>query len=220
ILDLRLRHLMKLEEMKIRGEQEQLEAERETLEATLGSNAKLKRLIADELTADAKKYGDERRSELIERPQAQALSAADLMPSEAITVVLSRQGWIRAAKGQEIDAEKLNFRNGDGYLASASGRSNQTLVVLGATGRSYTLAAHKLPSARGQGEPLTSSVNPPDGARFVGLALGGEQLQCVLLSTAGYGFVSRLGELASRNRRGKAVLTVPKQAAALGLFPV
>src|SRR5699024_3835835 len=113
--DLRLRHLMKLEEMKIRGEQEALEAERKTLEATLASKARLKRLIADKLKADAQKYGDERRSELIQRPQAQALSETDLMPSEAITVVLSRQGWIRAAKGQEIDAEKLNFRNGDGY---------------------------------------------------------------------------------------------------------
>src|SRR5699024_7038134 len=168
ILDLRLRHLMKLEEMKIRGEQEELAAERESLEATLGSKAKLNRLIGGELAADAEKYGDDRRTELVERPQAQALSEADLLPSESITVVLSEQGWIRAAKGQDVDAENLNFRNGDGYLSSASGRSNQTLVVLGATGRAYTLAAHKLPSARGQGEPLSSSVNPPDGAHFVG----------------------------------------------------
>src|SRR5699024_7899055 len=220
ILDLRLRHLMKLEEMKIRGEQEALEAERKTLEATLASKARLNRLITDELAADAEKYGDERRSELVERPPARALSDADLLPSEAITVVLSQQGWVRAAKGQDVAAESLHFRNGDGYLTHAPGRSNQTLVVLGATGRCYTLAAHKLPSARGQGEPLSGIVNPPDGARFVGLALGKDTLPCVLISTTGYGFVTQLGELASRNRRGKAALTVKKPAAALGLYPV
>src|SRR5699024_6444709 len=163
ILDLRLRHLMKLEEMKIRGEQDVLESERKTLEATLASKAKLNRLIADELTADAEKYGDDRRTELVERAPSKALSEADLLPSEAITVVLSQHGWVRAAKGQDVDAENLHFRNGDGYLAHAPGRSNQTLVVLGATGRSYTLAAHKLPSARGQGEPLSGIVYPPDG---------------------------------------------------------
>ncbi|HLQ86763.1 MAG TPA: DNA topoisomerase IV subunit A, partial [Salinisphaeraceae bacterium] len=219
ILDLRLRHLMKLEEQKIRAGQEALQNERAWLQQVLDSKAKLHALMADELTADAEKYGDERRSTLVERTPAQALSEADLLPSEAITVVLSQKGWIRAAKGQDVAAEKLNFRNGDGFLTSAAGRSNQTLVVLGGSGRSYTLAAHKLPSARGQGEPLTSTLNPPDGARFVGLALGDEDTPCVLLSSAGYGFTTQLGALTGRSRRGKAALTVPKQATALGLYP-
>src|SRR5699024_10281871 len=218
ILDLRLRHLMKLEEMKIRGEQEELETERESLQATLGSKARLQRLIADELAADADQYGDDRRTALVEREPARALSEADLMPSEAINVVLSQQGWIRAAKGQDVDAESLNFRNGDGYRDSAGGRSNHTLVVLGATGRCYTLAAHKLPSARGQGEPVSSIVTPPDGAQFVGVALGRDDIPCVLASSAGYGFVTRLGELTGRNKRGKAVLNVPRGAAALACF--
>src|SRR5699024_8539365 len=151
--------------------------------------------------------GDERRSEIVQRPQAKAMSEADLLPSEAITVVLCRKGWIRAAKGQEVDAGKPNFRNGDGYQTSTGGRSNHTLRVLGATGRCYTLPAHNLPSARGQGEPVTSIVTPPDGAQFVGLALGGEDMVCVLASSGGYGFVSRLGDLVGRNKRGKAALT-------------
>jgi len=215
VLDLRLRHLMKLEEFKIRGEQEELEAERKTLEAILGSRKKLDKLIGDEIMADAEKYGDDRRSRLVERGQAKALSEADLLPSEPITVVLSRQGWIRAAKGHDVDAAGLNFRSGDDYLTHAAGRSNQTLVVLDSTGRSYTLAAHKLPSARGQGEPLSGSLNPADGARFVGVALGDEDTRCVLASSAGNAFATTLGEISSRNKSGKAALAPGKGADAL-----
>jgi len=215
ILDLRLRHLMKLEEFKIRGEQDALEEERATLEATLGSKKKLNRLIADEIEADADKYGDDRRSILVEREQARALSEADLLPSEPVTIVLSRHGWIRAAKGHEVDAAGLSFRSGDDYLASAPGRSNDTLIVLDSTGRSYTLAAHKLPSARGQGEPLTGSLNPADGARFVGVAIGDDSMRCVLASDAGNGFVTTLGELTSRQKSGKAALNVGKHGIAL-----
>jgi len=215
ILDLRLRHLMKLEEFKIRGEQEELEAERKTLEATLGSKKKLNALIAGEIEADAEKYGDDRRSRLVEREQAKALSEADLLPSEPITVVLSRQGWIRSAKGNDVDAESLSFRSGDDYLTHAVGRSNQTLIVIDSTGRSYTLAAHKLPSARGQGEPLTGSLNPTDGARFVGLAVGDDETRCVLASSGGHAFVTTLAEISSRNKSGKAALSVPKTAQAL-----
>ncbi|MES1925064.1 DNA topoisomerase IV subunit A [Salinisphaera sp. T31B1] len=215
ILDLRLRHLMKLEEFKIRGEQEALEDERKTLEATLGSKKKLNALIASEIEADAEKYGDERRSRLVERQQARALSEADLLPSEPITVVLSRQGWIRSAKGHDVDAPSLNFRSGDDYLTHAAGRSNQTLIVIDSTGRSYTLAAHKLPSARGQGEPLTGSLNPADGARFVGLAIGDENTRCVLASDAGHGFVTTLADISSRNRSGKTALSTGRNARAL-----
>jgi topoisomerase-4 subunit A len=213
VLDLRLRHLMKLEEFKIRGEQDELTAERQTLEATLASKKKLKALIAGEIQADADKYGDDRRSRLVERTPAKALSEADLLPSEPITVVLSRQGWIRAAKGHDVDSESLNFRSGDAYLASAAGRSNDTLIVLDSTGRSYTLAAHRLPSARGAGEPLTGSLNPGNGVRFVGIALGGDDWRCVLVSSSGYAFVARLGELASRQKSGKAALSVGRAVA-------
>jgi topoisomerase-4 subunit A len=211
---------MKLEEFKIRGEQEELEAERKTLEAILGSRKKLDKLIGDEIKADAEKYGDARRSRMVERDQAKALSEADLLPSEPITVVLSRQGWIRAAKGHDVDAAGLSFRSGDDYLTHAVGRSNQTLVVLDSTGRSYTLAAHKLPSARGQGEPLTGSLNPADGARFVGVALGDENTRCVLASTAGNAFATTLGDISSRNKSGKAALSVGKNADALAPAPI
>lgn len=215
ILNLRLRHLMKLEEFKIRGEQDTLEAERKKLEAILGSEKKLKKLIADEISADAETYGDERRSRLVAREQARALSEADLLPSEAVTVVLSREGWIRAAKGHDVDPEGLNYRTGDAYLAHATGRTNQALIVLDSTGRSYSLAAHKLPSARGQGEPLTGSLNPANGARFVGVAIGDETLTCVLASTAGNGFATTLADMASRQKAGKATLSPGKSGAAL-----
>ncbi|RJS95386.1 DNA topoisomerase IV subunit A [Salinisphaera sp. Q1T1-3] len=215
ILNLRLRHLMKLEEFKIRGEQEELEAERQDLEATLGSDKRLKALIADEIAADAEKYGDDRRSRLVERTQAKALSEADLLPSEPITVVLSREGWIRAAKGHDVDVGGLNYRTGDGYLASARGRSNDMLIALDSTGRSYSLAAHRLPSARGQGEPLTGSLNPADGASFVGVALGAESLVCVLASSAGNGFATTLADMASKQKAGKATLSPGKSAAAM-----
>ncbi len=220
ILDLRLRHLMKLEEMKIRGEQDELETERVSLEALLGSKARLDALVADELAADAEKYGDDRRSVLVQRGQAQALSEADLLPAEAITVVLSKHGWIRAAKGHDIDPDKLGFRSGDEFLTRASGRSNQSLIVLDSTGRSYTLAAHKLPSARGQGEPLTGSLNPADGAHFIGMALEDAATPCVLASSAGNGFVATLAELTSRAKSGKAALSVGANATALAPAPV
>lgn len=220
ILNLRLRHLMKLEEMKIRGEQAELEAERETLEATLGSDAKLTALITDELKADADKHGDERRSPLVEREQAQALSETDLVPAEPITVVLSALGWIRAAKGHNVDAESLSYKSGDSFLGAVPGKTNQTLVVLDSTGRGYQLPAHKLPSARGQGEPLSGRLNPPAGAGFVGLALGDGQQRVLVGSAAGYGFVTQLSALETRNKAGKAVLTVPKGSTVLPMVDV
>ncbi|MEQ8798771.1 MAG: DNA topoisomerase IV subunit A [Salinisphaeraceae bacterium] len=215
ILDLRLRHLMRLEEQKIQGERDELESERKKLEATLGSKAKLNKLIAHEIEAAAEKYGDDRRTQLVERGDAKALDESDLLPSEAITVVLSHQGWIRSAKGHETDPESLSYKSGDEFLAAARGKSNQLLSVLDSTGRSYSLAAHKLPSARGQGEPLTGRLSPADGATFVGVMMGDAEQRFVLGSNAGFGFVTRLGELASRNRAGKAALSVPKGAVVL-----
>ena len=209
ILDLKLRHLAKLEEQKLRGEQDDLNKERKRLEGLLGSATKLKRLIRDELMSDAEAYGDQRRCRRVERGAAQALKQAELVPSEPITVVLSEHGWVRAAKGHDINAEDLNYRAGDGLLASARARSNQALVFLDSSGRAYTMPAHELPSARGLGEPLTGRFTLPQGANVVGLACGSPDVSVVLASGAGYGFVSKLEALMSRQKAGKQVLSVP-----------
>jgi len=209
ILELKLRHLAKLEEMKIRGEKDELEEERKRLEATLGSAAKLKRLMRDELLADAERYGDDRRSPLVQREAAQALKETDLVPSEPVTVVLSENGWVRAAKGHDIDPAELNYKAGDGYLHAARGRSNQLACVLDSSGRSYSLPAHELPSARSNGEPLTGRFSPPAGASFRGIAIGDSGDRVLLASTAGYGFVTKLENLHTRQKAGKRLLTVP-----------
>ncbi|WP_116367965.1 DNA topoisomerase IV subunit A [Parahaliea mediterranea] len=210
ILELKLRNLAKLEEMKIRGEQDELNAEREKLELTLGSEARLKTLIKKELVAAAEQYGDERRSQLAVRDEAKAFSALELMSADPITVVLSDKGWIRAAKGHDIDPGSLSYKSGDGFKLAVHGRSNQPVVILDSTGRAYTLASHNLPSARGQGEPVTGRINPPSGATFEGMVMGPEEQLCLLASDAGYGFVARLADLQSKNRAGKSALTLPK----------
>ena len=215
ILDLKLRHLAKLEEMKIRGEQDELSTERDGLEKTLASARRLKTLIRKEITEDAEKFGDQRRSPIVERGAAQAMSETALISSEAITVVLSKKGWVRAAKGHEIDARKLNYKSGDEYQASATGKSNQLAVFLDSSGRAYTLPAHKLPSARGQGEPLTSYFTLPSGATFVSVMIGDPDQLYLLASSFGYGFVVRLGDMHARTKTGKAVLNTGKQARAM-----
>ncbi len=220
ILELKLRQLARLEEMKIRSEQAELAAERDQLQKTLGSRQRLRTLIRNELQKDAERYGDDRRSPLVSRPQAQALDESALAPAEPVTVVLSQRGWVRAAKGHEIDPESLSYRSGDAYLADARGRSNQMAVFLDSTGRSYTLPAHSLPSARGQGEPLTGRISPPDGAEFVGVVIGDPDERVLLASNSGYGFISRLGELHGRNKAGKAVLNVSRGARVLAPAPV
>jgi len=215
ILDTRLRQLARLEEMKIRGEQTALEEERSDIEKTLGSTRRMKQLIRKEITEDAEKYGDARRSKLVERGAAQAMDETAMVPSEPVTVVLSEKGWIRAGKGHEVDAGALAYKSGDAYLASAIGRSNQTLVVLDSTGRSYSLPAHALPSARGHGEPLTGRLSPPDGAVFVGLMLGNPDDLYLIASDAGYGFVAKLEDLYAKNKNGKTLLNLPAGAKVL-----
>ncbi len=212
ILDLKLRHLAKLEEMKIRGEQSELDLERIELEKILGSKTRLKTLIKKEIIADAENYGDERRSPIVARTEAQAYRETDLLTSEPITVVLSKQGWARAAKGHDIDASGLTYKSGDTYLAHAKGRSNQNVVFLDSTGRAYTVAGHTLPSARGQGEPLTGRLNVPSGAMFEGVATGDHDGLLLMASDAGYGFVTQLDSLVSKNRSGKAAISLPKGA--------
>lgn len=220
ILELKLRHLARLEEMKISGEKEALEAERQQLEATLGSPKKLTGLIRDELLEDADKYGDERRSRLVERGAAQALKETDLVAAEPVTVVLSEQGWVRAAKGHDIRPEELNYRSGDAFLAAARGRSNQQACFIDSSGRSYSLAAHELPSARSLGEPLTGRFSPPAGASFRSLVLGAPEDRVLVASDAGYGFVTRLENLQTRQKAGKQLLNVPAGADVLPLAPV
>ncbi|TPW10750.1 MAG: parC, partial [Halothiobacillaceae bacterium] len=199
ILDLKLRHLAKLEEMKIRGEQHTLAEERDELEKILGSERRLRTLVKKEIAADAELYGDDRRSPIVERAPAQVLDQAVLMPAEAITVVLSH----------DVEASQLTFRSGDGFLAAVQGKSNQVAIFLDSTGRSYSVPTHLLPSARGHGEPLTGKVTPPDGAQFVGLLLGHDDEHVLIASDAGYGFVTTLAEMQTRNKTGKTLLSLP-----------
>lgn len=209
ILDLKLRQLAKLEEQKIRGEENELDAERQKLADLLSNDSKLSQLIAKELQDDAKTFGDERRCKLIEREEAKAFTEQDLMGSEPVTVILSRMGWIRSAKGHELDPASLSYKSGDAFFLAARGKSNQQLVVIDDTGRSYAISAHDLPSGRSQGEPLTSRINPPVGAEFRGLLIGQEAQQVLVASDAGYGFITHLGEMASKNKAGKVVLNAP-----------
>jgi len=212
ILDLKLRHLAKLEEIKIRAEQSELSEEKQSLELVLSSDRRLKTLVRKEIEEDTELYGDERRSPITERNEAKALSESDLMPSEAVTVILSEKGWIRCAKGHEMDPQALNYKSGDGYQDSAKGKSNMSALLLDSTGRSYALPAHTLPSARGQGEPLTGRLNPLAGATFKAVMMGKDEQQVLFVSDAGYGFVGTLGDLFSRNKNGKAMLKLPAGA--------
>ncbi len=212
ILELRLRHLAKLEEMKIRGEQDELQQERLQLQSILGSDDRLREQVSSELAADAETYGDDRRSPLVERSAARALDESALVPSEPVTVVLSEKGWARAAKGHDIDPETLNYKGGDGYRAHARGRSNRPAIFLDSTGRAYSLPAHSLPSARSQGEPLTGRLTLPSGAKFEQVIAGDDSERLILASDAGFGFVTTIGDLQAKNRAGKTVLTVPSGA--------
>ena len=220
ILETKLRHLAKLEEMKIRGEQKELAEEQEELDKILKSKARLKKLVRDELIADAEMFGDDRRSRIVERAAAQAIDETELVATEPVTVVLSERGWIRSAKGHELDPRSLSYKTGDAFKAAAKGRSTQQAVFLDSTGRAYSLLAHTLPSARGQGEPLSGRIDPPDGATFAGVLIGDPEDRWVIASDAGYGFVVKLEELHSRNRAGKAVLKVPEGSGVLTPAPV
>ncbi|MCW0355242.1 DNA topoisomerase IV subunit A [Pantoea ananatis] len=212
ILELKLRHLAKLEEMKIRGEQSELEKERDQLQATLASERKMNTLLKKELQADSNSFGDDRRSPLREREEAKALSETELVPSEPVTIVLSQMGWVRSAKGHDIDPAGLSYKAGDSYLAAARGKSNQPVAFIDSTGRSYTLDPTSLPSARGQGEPLTGKLTPPPGAVMEQVLMEPEEQRLLMASDAGYGFICTFNDLISRNRAGKALLTLPENA--------
>jgi len=215
ILELKLRHLAKLEEMKIRGEQDELEKERDRLQGLLASERKMNTLLKKELQADADSYGDARRSPLHERDEAKAMNEHDLVPSEPVTVILSQMGWVRSAKGHDIDAEGLSYKAGDNFLASAKGKSNQPVVFIDSTGRSYAVDPITLPSARSQGEPLTGKLTPPPGAAFEHVLMAPEEQKLLMASDAGYGFVCTFNDLISRNRAGKALISLPDNAKVL-----
>jgi topoisomerase-4 subunit A len=220
ILDTRLRQLARLEEMKLRAEQDELRKEQAKLQALLGSEAKLKKLVRSELIKDAQTYGDDRRSPIVERAEAKALSENELLPNEKVTVVLSEKGWVRSAKGHDIDATGLSYKAGDGFKVAAAGRSNQFAVFIDSTGRSYSVAAHTLPSARGQGEPLTGRLTPPPGASFECVLLPEDDALYVIASDAGYGFVVKGEDLQAKNKAGKALLSLPNGAKVMAPRPV
>ncbi|AKF44170.1 DNA topoisomerase IV subunit A [Pseudomonas fragariae (ex Marin et al. 2024)] len=220
ILDTRLRQLARLEEMKLRSEQDALRKEQAKLLALLSSESKLRKLVRAELIADAETYGDERRSPIVARAEAKALSENELMPTEPVTVVLSEKGWVRCAKGHDIDATGLSYKAGDGFKTSSIGRSNQFAVFIDSTGRSYSVAAHTLPSARGQGEPLTGKLQPPPGATFECVLLPEDDALYVIASDAGYGFVVKGEDLQAKNKAGKALLSLPAGAKVILPRPV
>ncbi|MDE0875286.1 MAG: DNA topoisomerase IV subunit A [Porticoccaceae bacterium] len=210
ILDTKLRQLARLEEFKIRGEQDELATEKAELELLLGSDMRLKTLVKNELKSTADEYGDARRSPLKERGEAQAFNEKDLLTAEPITVVLSDKGWVRAAKGHEIDPTTLSYKSGDKFLSSAFGRSNQNVFLQDSTGRYYSLAGHTLPSARGQGEPATGRLNLPSGALFTDVIMGADDQKVLMGTDAGYGFITKVGDLFTKNKAGKAVVSIPK----------
>ncbi len=212
VLDTKLRQLARLEEVKIRAEQAELDKEKAGIERVLSSDRRLKTLVKKELQASAKEFGDERRSPIVAREEAKAISETDLLSSDPITVVVSEKGWIRAAKGHEVDAENLSYKSGDKFLYAVKGKSNHSLVVLDSTGRSYALPTHTLPSARGQGEPLTGRINPPSGSHVMGCMMGNDDDLYLLTTDAGYGFFVRLADLMTKNKAGKATVSIPKGA--------
>ncbi|GAA0230341.1 DNA topoisomerase IV subunit A [Marinomonas primoryensis] len=212
ILELKLRHLAKLEEIRIKGEQDELEKERKQLEGLLSSDRKLKKLITDEIQEAIDDFGDDRRTPIVARKESQAFTEEDLMSNDPITVVISKQGWIRAAKGHDIDVHGLSYKSGDEFLISTKGRSNQTLALLASNGRTYSIKAHSLPSARGQGEPITGRISLEKDATIVSMIIDNEDAHYLIASDAGYGFVAQLKELYAKNKAGKATLSLPKGA--------
>lgn len=215
ILNLRLRHLAKLEEHQLQAEKSELEKERDELQLILGSERRLNTLIKKEIQADAKIFASPRRSPIVERAEAKAISESDLTPAEDVTVILSEKGWVRCAKGHDIDVEALNYRAGDGYLAHARGRSNQPVVFLDSTGRAYALEPTALPSARSQGEPLTGKITLPEGATVQQVLMANSDTKILMASDSGYGFICTFEDLVSRNKAGKAVISLTENAKVL-----
>ncbi|MDC2826539.1 DNA topoisomerase IV subunit A [Rodentibacter pneumotropicus] len=215
ILNLRLRHLAKLEEHQLRAEQDELEKERSNLETILGSERRLNTLIKKEIQEDAKKYASPRMSQLVEREEAKVISESEMTPAEPVTVILSEMGWVRCAKGHDIDPKALSYKAGDGYRTHACGKSNQAAVFIDSTGRSYAVDPLTLPSARSQGEPLTGKLTLPAGATVEHVIMEPEQQELLMSSDAGYGFICKVEDLIARNKAGKALISLPENAKVL-----
>ena len=215
ILNLRLRHLAKLEEHQLQAEKDKLEEERSNLELILGSERRLNTLIKKEIQEDAKKYASPRMSQLVEREEAKAISESEMTPAEPVTVILSEMGWVRCAKGHDIDPEGLSYKAGDKYLAHACGKSNQPVIFIDSTGRSYALDPLSLPSARSQGEPLTGKLTLPPGATIEQVIMESEKQELLMASDAGYGFICKFEDLIARNKAGKALISLPENAKVL-----
>ena len=215
ILEIRLRQLAKLEEDKIRTEQKDLESEKKELEKILNSKSRLKTLVKKELTEDVEKYGDSRKSPLVQREEASAFDETELISSDPVTVILSQRGWVKVAKGHDVDPVNMNYKEGDSFLSSAKGRNNINAVFLGSKGKAFTLPCHNLPSARGQGEPLSGRLNVESGETFSGVISGKEETKAVLVSDAGYGFISKISDLQTKNKSGKNALKVAENGKAL-----
>lgn len=215
ILNLRLRHLAKLEEHQLQAEKDKLEEERSNLELILGSERRLNTLIKKEIQEDAKKYASPRMSQLVEREEAKAISESEMTPAEPVTVILSEMGWVRCAKGHDIDPAGLSYKAGDKYLAHACGKSNQPVIFIDSTGRSYALDPLSLPSARSQGEPLTGKLTLPAGATIEQVIMETEKQELLMASDAGYGFICKFEDLIARNKAGKALISLPENAKVL-----
>tara|TARA_B100000700_G_scaffold189476_1_gene208737 strand:+ start:3119 stop:5374 length:2256 start_codon:yes stop_codon:yes gene_type:complete len=215
ILEIRLRQLAKLEEDKIKTEQKDLESEKKELEKILNSKSRLKTLVKKELTEDVEKYGDSRKSPLVQREEASAFDETELISSDPVTVILSQRGWVKVAKGHDVDPVNMNYKEGDSFLSSAKGRNNINAVFLGSKGKAFTLPCHNLPSARGQGEPLSGRLNVESGETFSGVISGKEETKAVLVSDAGYGFISKISDLQTKNKSGKNALKVAENGKAL-----
>ena len=215
ILNLRLRHLAKLEEHQLQAEKDKLEEERSNLELILGSERRLNTLIKKEIQEDAKKYASPRMSQLVEREEAKAISESEMTPAEPVTVILSEMGWVRCAKGHDIDPAGLSYKAGDKYLSHACGKSNQPVIFIDSTGRSYALDPLSLPSARSQGEPLTGKLTLPAGATIEQVIMEPEKQELLMASDAGYGFICKFEDLIARNKAGKALISLPENAKVL-----
>jgi len=220
ILEIKLRQLAKLEEIRIKAEQDELNIEREKLEKILASKTRMSTLMKKEILEAAKLYGDDRRSVLVERKEAKALTEKDLMPNEAVTVVVSEKGWARCAKGHDIDPQTLSYKSGDNYLASAKGRSNCPVVFIDSSGRAFATDAHSLPTARSQGEPLTGRFHLATGKSFVHILMANDEDKYLLVSDAGYGFVGCFADMVSRNKNGKALISLPTAAKVMAPQPL
>ena len=220
ILEIRLRQLAKLEQLKIENERNELVSEQDEIEKILKSKSRLKTLIKNELIEIRELFGEERKSHIIDSTNAKVFSEEDTIVTEPITVVLSKAGWIRSAKGHEIDPNTLSYRGGDSLQDFARGRSNQLAVFLDSNGKAYSVPSHSLPSARGMGEPITGRLNADSGVQFISSVIGTEGSKFLIMNNAGYGYISEYQNMISNKKSGRAFMKLPDNAKMLKAIPL